>query len=278
MLYILNLLRKNLFTVVFVFLLLVGFYQLFQFNQFHSTFYFNSSKSAINSLARVQSNINGYFNLKSKNAALAAENLRLREQLLSNFIIKDSNKLFVSDSFGKRRYSYVLAGVVKSTTNLRNNFITIDKGSNDGIKIGMGVISPGGIVGIVYDVSKNFSLVMSVLNSKFKTSPFIPALKYKEGFVNWNGLDPKFIQLDGVSRFEKVNKDMVVLTSNYSSVFPEGIVIGKIDNVKSNKSNFFEINIKLGTDFNKLDLVYIVKDKYRAELDTLQKKTIDEIK
>ncbi len=269
--FLFRLLRNNLFPVTFIILLGISLAQVLRFNLYQESFYFNSSKNILNSTARLQNSVGSYFKLSDENKALVAQNQQLLNKGFLNTLPNDTNVFVVKDSNGAKRYEYQVAHVIKSNTRLRNNFITIDKGSNNGIKKGMSVISPIGIVGLVFDVTENFSLVLPVLNSKFVTTPMIPEIGFREGSVTWNGLDPDLAQLNYVNKFENLKPGMKIYTSNYSIKFPPGVPIGTIKTVKKKAtSSFYDINIKLAVDFKKIGYVYVVKDNFRAQLDTLQ--------
>lgn len=270
MLYLFRLLRNNLFTVTFLILFGISVSQVVQYNLYQESFYFNSSRSVINRVANAQFAVQEYFNLREVNKALVEENKRLRETGLSGMVFKDTGVIVSHDSNGKRRYTYVTCRVVKNSTRMRNNFITIDKGSSSGIRKGMAVISPSGIAGLVYEVNDDFSLVLSVLNSKFVTTPMIPAIGFREGSITWDGRDPGLAQLNWVNKFEKLKPGMDVLTSNFSVKYPAGIPIGKIKTVtKKATSSFYDVDITLATNFNKLSYLYVVKDNYTYQLDSL---------
>jgi rod shape-determining protein MreC len=248
--------------------------QVVRFNIYQQSYYFNTSSSFFNGMSRLKTNITDYFKLADVNTALAEENRRLRESLNQNTMLKDSQQVLVKDSMGKKKYTYLTANVVQFTTHLQNNFITIDKGINNGIRKDMAVLSPSGIAGIVIDVSPDYALVLSVINGQFKATPMIPAANFRDGSVSWNGKDPTIIQLNGVSRFEKISPGMDVLTSNYSVKFPPGIPIGKIQKInKSTGSSFYDIDVKLSTDFHKLSHVYIVNHQESSQIDTLNRRT-----
>jgi len=222
----------------------------------------------------MKTSVTGYFNLKVANNSLAEENRRLREDIEALKAIKsDKGEYIKTDSAGKRIYSYIKADVIQSSTGMQNNFITIDKGSAEGVTKDMAIISPSGIAGIVLETTENFSLVISVLNPQFKATPMIPAIDFRDGSVGWNGKNPALIQLSGVSRFEKVKPGMQVLTSNYSVKFPPGVPIGKVSSIKnSGKSSFYEIDLVPATDFRKLSQVYIVKNRFIGQTDTLERR------
>lgn len=278
MLFLFRFIRNNFFPIFFLILLGTAITQVIRFNIYHQTFFFNTSKSVLNTTNQIQNSYTHFFSLSKANEQLMKENSDLRKLLQSNLLLIDTQKTVAKDSIGKSRYSYINCNVIKNSTMLRNNFITIDKGKSSGIQKGMGVISPAGIVGIVFDVSENFALVLSVLNSKFITTPMIPSINFREGSVSWNGANPELVQLNGVNKFEKLKKGMMVVTSNYSVKFPPGIQIGQIENIKFTKSSsFYSIDVKLSNDFRKLQSVYVVTDYYKSELDTLAVRETEQI-
>jgi len=273
MVFLIRLIRKNLFFIVYLLLMIFSIGQVFRFNIYQQSYYFNTSSAFFNGMSRMKTGVTDYFKLADINKALADENRLLRESLGENKLVSDSQQVLVKDSSGNLKYTYLSANVVQFTTHLQNNFITIDKGSNQGIKKDMAVLSPSGIAGIVIDVSADFSLVLSAINSQFKATPMIPAANFRDGSVSWNGKDPTVIQLNGVSRFEKITPGMDVLTSNYSVKFPAGVSIGKIFKVdKTGGSSFYDIDVKLSTDFRKLSHVYVVNYRHSAQIDTLNRR------
>lgn len=166
--------------------------------------------------------------------------------------------------------------VVKNTYNSRNNYFIIDQGSKQGIEDGMAVICPQGVVGVIINTSENYARGMSVLNSKFEITPYLPAIELRQGVIGWSGMDYQYADLKEVNRTEQVKKGMAVVTSNYSSIFPPNIPIGTVQNVSlKNKSNFHQITLKLATDFNRLNTVYCVKNNYHLEIDSLSNPIVD---
>lgn len=274
MVFLLRLIKKNLYLLTYLFLLGLAISQVFRFNIYQRSYYFNTSNSFFNSFSRVKTSVTSYFNLRHANNELVAENKKLREELGATKSAKtDISEHTKTDSAGKNLYTYITAGVIQSGTNMQNNFITIDKGSADGVTKDMAVISPSGIAGIVLETTENFSLVLSALNPQFKATPMIPAIDFRDGSVSWNGKNPNLIQLNGVSRFEKVKTGMQVLTSNYSVKFPPGIPVGKIAAIRNTgKSSFYEIDLVPATDFRRLSHVYIVKNRFINQTDTLQRR------
>ena len=272
---IIRFIQANAFYFFFGLLQLVCLFQVVRFNSYQQSFYFNTSRGVAGKIIESRRTVLDYFNLKTMNEQLMRENLELRKKLNENFMFRDTAHYYtLRDSVAATRYTYIKAHVIQSSTNRINNFLTLNAGSDAGVKPGMAVLSPGGIVGVVFDVSPGFSLVLSVLNSKFRVSPMIPELGFREGVISWDGKDPAFGQLNGVNKFEKLRKGLKVYTSQYSPNFPDGIEIGEIDNFSvPGNSSFYEINVRLSTPFTRLGGVYVVKDIYRPQVDSLNKRT-----
>jgi rod shape-determining protein MreC len=215
-------------------------------------------------------NMKEYVKLKNSNELLANENAMLRQKI----IVVDSVPKLYHDStcFSELPYiiEYIPAKVINNSTTRANNFITLNKGKVDGVKKEMGVIGQTGIVGIVSDVSDNFSIVMSVLHKKNNISVRMKKAKFI-GNLNWDGTDAQLGNITGVPVNALVETDDTVLTSGFSSIFPHDIPVGKIVKVESTAtSNFYEIKVQLFTNFYMLDYVYIINNILKQEQDSLE--------
>jgi rod shape-determining protein MreC len=225
------------------------------------------------------SNVEYYFHLKRTNEALAKENERLNNLLLANFAPSDTSSRIVVDSIRVdsleqyRRYRYYPARVVESFTALQTNYIMIQRGSRQGIKKDMGVISPQGIVGRVVNVSDNYSTAMIVLNRQFKANAKLKK-GGERGSIEWDGKDPHFVYLKDIPKSAIVAKRDTVLTSELSSIFPPNIMVGIVDSIIDNKSsNFFTLKLKTSTNFYSVFYVYVIEDLHRDERRQLQEET-----
>lgn len=269
MVFLLRLIRKNLFHITYLVLFFFAVWQVGRFNIYQQSYFFNTSNALAAKVSGTKQAVKDYFNLKHANEALIAENKKLNN-LLAGISTDSLQRIKFKDSNYTGNYDYIPAKVVHATTDLQNNFIAIDKGRQDGIAKDMAVVAPDGIVGVVLDVSDAYSLILPVLNTKFKATPMIPAIGFKDGSITWDGKNARRIQLNGVSRFEKVQAGMMVLTSNYSVKFPPGVPIGTVYTVKNTgKSSFYEIDIEPAVDFTRISNVYVIKNNRRVELDTL---------
>lgn len=280
---ILQWLKRNSYPLLALLLFLFSVNQVLKFQIYQHSYYFNSSVSFFRTIDTWRSNMLAYLNLKNENVALKNENLRLRGQLAINksFDGKFKDTLYM-DSISKTLshykvvYTYLPANIIKNTYNSRNNYFIIDQGTKQGIEEGMAVICPQGIVGIIINTSENYAQGMSVLNSKFEITPYIPDVELRQGVVGWGGMDYQYAELKEVNRTEQIKKGMRVVTSNYSSIFPPNIPIGTVHDVSlKNKSNFHKITLKLSTDFNRLNTVYCVRNNYKMEIDSLSNPITD---
>jgi len=167
-------------------------------------------------------------------------------------------------------YEYTSASVVFSTINKTYNYIIIDKGRKSGVVTDMAVVSSKGVVGVVSDVSENFSTVLSLLNPYSRISAKIIPIN-QIGTVVWMDDDPTIAQVIHIPQHLMISEGDSVVTSGYSDVFPNGLLIGtvieKFDNVNN---TFLTIKIKLATDFRNLDNVYLISNLYKPELDDLK--------
>ncbi len=273
MLVIFRWIRNQAHPLLFVLLLLSAVTQIFRYHFYQHSIYFGQALGAHRQLDQWRSDIKSYFNLRQVNQQLIAENNLLKQQLNWNLTFNSPKRdsSYLDDKTGNLvKYEYIQARVIRNSVQDQNNFIILDRGFKDGIKRHMSVVSPMGIVGVVVESAEHYSLVMSVLNSKFEITPYFYELKTSQGVISWNGEDPTMVDLEEVNRFVKVKNGMKLFTSNYSLLFPAGIPIGTIVSSSSNlKSNFHRIKVKLATDFGQLDVVTVIKNIHQKELDVL---------
>lgn len=273
MLVIFRWIRNQAHPLLFVLLLFSAVTQIVRYHFYQHSIYFGQALGAHRQLDAWKSDIKSYFNLKNVNQQLIAENTLLKQQLNWNLTFNSPKRdsAYRDTNTGNFvKYEYIQARVIRNSVQEQNNFIILDRGFKDGIKRHMSVVSPMGIVGVVVESAEHYSLVMSVLNSKFEITPYFYDLKTSQGVISWNGEDPTLVDLEEVNRFVKVKNGMKLFTSNYSLLFPAGIPIGTIVSSNSNlKSNFHRIKVKLATNFGQLDVVSVVKNTHQKELDVL---------
>ena len=219
-----------------------------------------------------------YMNLGNVNDSLARENAKLATELLALKTIDTTGNVSIQDTVYDVRYTYVSARIVKNSVTLRNNIITVDKGSVDGVKSGMAVISPGkGVIGFVRDVTAHLSNITSLLHQdtyisvSLKRNNAVGSLVWGEG-----NFDYRKAYIQEIPNHFKINMGDTVVTSGYSA-FPAGIPVGRVSNTGVSKGeNFMTVEIDLFNDFSALQYVYIIKDKLEPEQKELETKLANE--
>jgi rod shape-determining protein MreC len=208
--------------------------------------------------------------LLEQNALLEDELFSLRSYI-DGLSVADSSEVdaFVRDSAMQTQFAFIPAEVVNLSFSGPNNFITINKGSKSGLKPDMGVISQRGVVGVVANVSTNFSVVIPIINPMFRLSA---KLKHSEnyGSISWNGESINFAQLGELPKHEIYQEGDTVMTS-FSRIFPKQTIIGFVSDIgKTNDDNFNTFNVKLATDFNSLQDVLVINDRFYEEQKSLE--------
>jgi rod shape-determining protein MreC len=239
--------------------------------------FFNSSNEITGRVYAVSRGFLSYFGLKGENQELLMKNAELQVQVseLKDYIYNlenDSLKTtaFLTDSLGNQQKSrYIIARVENNTVSQTYNFITINRGEKDGVKVDMGVISQQGIVGVVRDVTTNYAVVQPILNPHSRFSCKI-LNSNTAGTLIWEGGDPRFASLTEYPKYEKIEKGDTIITSGFSDIFPEGIFVGVIEDYKSEvNDNFYNLKVRLSTDFGALKSVFLLsgKDEERKQLE-----------
>jgi rod shape-determining protein MreC len=217
------------------------------------------------------SNATDYLKLRTTNEHLAQENALLRQMKGVSFLRNDTNTFWVNDTLYKQQYKYVVAKVVLNTVGKRNNYIMLDKGSRSGIQKDMAVITSRGVVGTVVNVSENFSWVMSMLNKHTRISARI-IKNGQMGTIVWNGVDHLYGTLTDIPAHVKIAKGDTIMSSGFSYIFPEGLMIGTISDFRVEQGDhFYTIPFKFSVDFNSLQYVYVVRNLMKNEQETLEK-------
>lgn len=217
--------------------------------------------------------VGDYFGLRRENELLAAENARLRAELESSYIHYDRRQFVYNDTVYRQRYSYTEAQVVKNSWNQQNNYIMINKGRAHGIVPDMAVISPQGIVGVVVHATANFATVMPVLHSNSRNSVKLTRTN-TNGSLVWEGGDFRYATVVDIPTTYKLYKNDTIVTSGMANDFPEGVMVGFVESLSSAQgSGFYNVKVRLATEFNKLDHVYIINNYFKSEQDSLMRMT-----
>jgi len=260
----------------FLFILFFGFslYLVVNHNTYQQASTLSSSNSFIGGLYQKIDDFSQYLNLKETNKYLSEENAKLRGLLKTSkyntWVEQDS----VLDSTEQVQYSYIVARVVNNSINQKNNYLTINRGSAQGIAKGMGVISSHGIVGIVLNVSPHFAVIQSLLHADTRISASL-ATSNAFGSLVWGAenFDYRKALLKDIPNHVEVKTGEEVVTSGYS-LFPPGITIGRVIKASKSGDSFLDIEVELNNDFNTLQYVYVIKDKFAEEKLELQQDTL----
>ena len=275
---LINFLLKYNYWFLFVIFEVASFVLLFRFNNYQQSVYFTSANTVVGAVYEVSGGISSYFYLKSVNEDLLDRNMLLEEQInnlekalkerqLDSIAVNSIRKMPQKD------YQLFKERVIKNSLNLADNYITLDKGSSSGIHSEMGVVDGNGIVGIVYETSPSYSVVISVLNSKSNISCKIVGSDYF-GYLKWEHGDSRYAYLKDLPRHAEFNLGDTVVTSGFSTVFPEGIMVGTVDDMSDSHDGLsYLLKIKLATDFGKLSDVRVIARNGQQEQKELENKT-----
>lgn len=266
---------KYSFFFLFLIFEVAAFYLLFKNNHFQRASFLNSTNAISASLYEEYSEYKDYIHLKEVNNSLSKENSQLRDFQIESFERLFGKNIMVNDTIYRRKYLYTKAKVVNNSVTRQNNYLTLNVGRLSGIESGMGVVGPQGVVGIIKNVSDNFSTVVSVLHRESKISVKHQPTQYF-GSLQWNGENYLKASLVDIANHVQIKKGDTVVTSGFSSTFPEGIKCAIIEDFSLPEGeNFYEIKVGLLNDFKRLTYVYIVKNNYSTEQVKIEKATIE---
>lgn len=269
--------------LLFIILEVASFVLLFQFNNYQGSVWFSSANAVSGKVFEWSASVEQFFALTKVNEDLTQRNLLLEQQvrLLTDSIQQRDGAAAMPQSRQLQLladYRLIPAKVVSNTVNRRDNFITIDKGAKDGVKKDMGVVCGNGVVGIVYLVSDHYSILLPVLNSQSNISCTIKGRGYF-GYLHWTGGATNLAYVDDIPRHAHFKLYDLVVTSGYSSVFPPGILVGKILHVYNSSDGLsYRLNVKLSTDFANLRDVCVIDNTAMAERIQIMQAANDSIK
>ncbi|RYG19792.1 MAG: rod shape-determining protein MreC [Chitinophagaceae bacterium] len=267
--------RYNAFFLFIIFFI-VGIYLTIRNNSYPRSVTLNSSNEVVGNAYENLNVLKRYLNLGMVNDSLAAENAKLKTQLLAITTVDSAKDVKVDDTLTKQQYTYLAAKVVKNSITLRNNVMTINKGSVDGIETGMAVISPQkGVVGFIRDVSLHLATIQSLLHKDTKISVTLKKTNALGSLV-WgeNNFDIRKAFIKEVPNHIKMNVGDTVVTSGFGK-FPSGIPVGRlIKTGVATNDNFLSGELNLFNDFGTLQYVYVIKDKLAKEQEILENPVI----
>ena len=256
---------------------------LFQYNSYQGSVWFSSANAVVGTVNRLDAQVRSFFSLVRNNEELTLRNFYLERQVtqlrrLYGDATKDTTVLERQEVEFLSRYKLIPAKVVSNTLDKANNLITIDKGSADGVEKDMGVACGTGVVGVVYMASSHYSVVIPVLN--VRSSRISCAIRGRGyfGYLQWYGGDPSVAYVEDIPRHARFKRGDWVETSGYSTIFPPGILVGKIEKIFNSADGLsYRLKVRLTTDFGCLRDVVVISDSNIGEQMRLMEQVNDSI-
>ena len=243
---------------------------MFNNNEYQRSAFFSSANAAVAHMFGITTEVTDYFYLRSINNSLSEENVQLRNKIMelknSNYQLANANDS-LGDDYIRADYNlnYISAKVINTSTKKRRNYITLNKGARDGIAAGMGVMVAEGVVGIVKTVSDKFSVVIPILNSEININTMLKSNRYC-GMLQWNGGSAEFATLNDIPRHLNVSVGDTLITSGYTTNFPEGINIGTVAEYNLEPSDsYYVIKARLAVNFETLSYVTVIRNENKTQ-------------
>ncbi|MDO5571187.1 MAG: rod shape-determining protein MreC [Bacteroidales bacterium] len=256
---------------VFLFFAIISFVLLIRFNSYHQSVFFSSANSMVANVYSISGDISSYFGLKQVNEDLLERNLYLEKKLLVLQEMLDENNIQSELADEDLKYDFIPAQVINNSVTKIKNYITLNKGVKDSVEVGMGVADQNGIIGIVALVSDHFAVVNSILNPKWSLSAKVLGSDYFGSLV-WDGENSQYAVLEELPRHVEFEKGDTIITSGFSTAFPEGLPVGIVEGYNRQKNdNFYSVKVKLFADFNRLKSVRVIKNKDSKEQLNIEK-------
>jgi rod shape-determining protein MreC len=279
---LLEFLQKYHHWFLFVLLEVISLVMLFQYNSYHNSVWLSTANAAVGSINEGRAEMESYFSLSKMNEGLTTRNFYLERQLAQmRRLYKEAtgDTAVVRDEMQfLKQYHLVPAKVVTNELNRPDNLLTINKGSADGIEVGMGVACGQGVVGVTYLVSDHYTVLIPVLNTSSRISCAIRSHNYF-GVLRWDGKDAGVAYLEDIPRHARFKRGDWVETNGYSSIFPPGVLVGKIETVYNSADGLsYRVKVRLSTDFGRLRDVVVINDPTVAERARLLQSARDSLK
>lgn len=253
------------FVLLFLFLEILCFNLIIRFNPNQNSIFIRSSNSVTGWINEKYASTVDYFRLARTAEDLATENANLKKQLAQFQERKTYQTNHIQDTVYRQQYNLIAAKVINNSVRYLDNYLTIDRGTLDGVRAGMGVISSEGVVGMVIDVNKKYARIISVLNRNTRISSSLDRSQFF-GSLYWEGPNPTKAKLGEIPKHANLSVGDRISTSGYSTIFPENIPIGEISNFSlEDGSNFYDIDVRLHMDLSRLRFVYIVHNLYKED-------------
>ena len=280
---LLDFLQKYHHWFIFILLEVASGVLLFTYNSYQNSAWLSSANAIVGKIYQWESKAVFLFSLGKLNEELTLRNFYLERQndqlrRLYSDLTKDTTALERNELRFLSQYQLIPAKVVDNSVHKMENIMTIDKGRADGVEVDMGVACGNGVVGVVYLVSEHYSVVIPVLNaSSSRISCSIRNRGYF-GYLHWYGEDPAVAYVEDVPRHAKFKLGEWVVTSGFSSIFPSGVLVGKIEQAYNSRDGLsYKLKVRLSTDFGNVRDVVVISDKSIGERAALMRAAQDSL-
>jgi len=280
---LLEFLQKYHHWFLFVVLEIISLVLLFQYNSYQGSVFFSSANAAVGSINEGRAEMESYFSLKRMNEELTMRNFYLERQVaqlrrLYGELTSDTTALERQGLEFLNKYHVIKAKVITNELDKPDNLMTINCGMADGVEVGMGVACGQGVVGVTYLVSDHYTVVIPVLNTSSRISCTIRGRGYF-GVLRWDGKDAAVAYLEDIPRHARFMRGDWVETNGYSSIFPPGVLVGKIETVYNSIDGLsYRVKVRLSTDFGRIRDVVVINDKSIEERVRLLQSARDSLK
>lgn len=267
---IINFFIKNSSRLLFLLLLTLSLVLIIQTHSFHRSSFVSSANGVTGFVYDKINSTKEFLHLKEENKTLADENARLRQLLYNSTGLNDSLEVLKRYPTPTEDFDVMPAKVIRNSFNLKENYLTIKGGTKQGIESDLGVINSNGVIGIIEQTSNNYATVQSILNTKSRINAKIKGANHF-GTLQWDGKNTGYVQLTDIPRLADIFKGDTIVTGGISTIFPENIPIGVIEQAFTNEtSNYYTINVRLFNDMTNIGYVYVIKNKNSEEIEELE--------
>ena len=267
---------KNSTKLLFLLLLVVSLYLTVQTHSYHNSKMLHSANVVSGTIYEKTNSVTEYLHLKDENIRLAEENAKMKQILYNSELIVDSTFAVNPEIRIAQDFKLFNAKIIKNSYHKKNNYLTIKGGKVHGIKKDMGVINGKGVIGIVENVSKNYATVQSILNTHSRISAKVINTDHF-GTIKWDGKNTGYVQLVDIPKLAVLRKGDSIVTGGISTIFPENIPVGLVDQVFTSKnSNFYTISVRLFNDMTNISSVYLIESVNIDEILQLEEETVSD--
>jgi len=268
--------RKFRFFLLFLLLETLALFFTVQHHSYHSSKIINSANFLSGNIYKQVSTIRDFIHLKKENHLLNEENVNLKNLLEQQNLNQSSSAFILEDSTRyTQKYQYINAKVINNNYTGQNNFLTLNKGSSHQLVPDLGVVNSKGILGVIKNTSTNYATILSILNARSNINVRLKTSTHF-GTLIWNGLNYKILQIVDIPRQANIQQGDTIITGGKSAIFPEGILVGTIENFTFENNQYQEINVQLFNDMSTIGQVQIIKNFQKKEQQDLEQRTENE--